>query len=436
MRRMIPNAIGADARYRIVEASRIVEMLVQCGWPSEARHGNSASALQSALAALNRWVAAGLPFLSARNGERRFDPAEVMNFMKCAAMRNGDPFWEDRFTASARGLILEFHSTESTSGALPSPMALRGERFSVTLQRDFDLAGVRAGARALLRLPLPIEDAALLDVKIETIAPPDVEVDFTIAPGRLDARLPTAPRRAITLGVQVSFTAHPTVPDGASASLAPSEMELYTRPSEGKIKVSPRILALAAELAGAEADSWEVVRRYWNFMLDELTGGVVHYDQLDASNPTDWVLETGWFDCQMGSALLIALCRARGIPARMNSGYLLYSANPTQHYWTEFWTAARGWIPVDTICSDLSLGGRDALWRDYFFGCLDYRMKTQCLPRLFNQNPGMPFPPAWHVLTRTDREQTEIGFFANDSGALVYRDRISVRREGAVTARA
>ena len=432
---MIPIAIRADARYRIVEESRIVDLLVLCGWAREVRRGERAPAEQAAAAVLDRWIGAGLPFARSDDGSRRFDPAEVINFMKYVALRNGDRFWEERFIATARALTLEFHALESASGALPSPTTLPGERFSVTLRREFDLANVEPGARTLLRLPLPLEDYALRNLKIRTIAPPDIDVDFTIEPGRLDARLATAPRRAITLGVLVSFTAHPTMSGAPAAPLAASEIELYTRPSEGLIKVSPRIRALAAELAGAEPDPWKVVPRFCHFMLDELTVGVLHYDELDTSNPTDWALETGWLDCQLGSALLIALCRARDIPARMASGYLLYSANPTQHYWTEIWSDARGWVPFDTMCLDLSVRGRDTSWRDYFFGCLDYRMKTQCLPRLFNQNPGMPFPPAWHMLTRADGDGIEIGFYANDSGALVYRDRVSVRRGGGVTTR-
>ena len=90
----------------------------------------------------------------------------------------------------------------------------------------------------------------------------------------------------------------------------------------------------------------------------------------------------------------------------------------------------RGWTPFDPICSDLSAGGRDKPWRDYFVGCLDYRMKTQCLPRLFNRPPSVRFPPAWRMLARPDGDGTEIGIFASDSQALVYRDQITVRREG------
>ena len=83
------------------------------------------------------------------------------------------------------------------------------------------------------------------------------------------------------------------------------------------IRISPRIRTLAAELAGSAQGPWATVQRFWDFILDQLISGIMHYDQLDVPYPADQVLDAGWFDCQLGSALLAALCRARRIPARL-----------------------------------------------------------------------------------------------------------------------
>ena len=53
------------------------------------------------------------------------------------------------------------------------------------------------------------------------------------------------------------------------------------------------------------------MQRFWDFILDRLISGIMHYDELDVPYPADQVLDSGWFDCQLGSALLAALCRAR-----------------------------------------------------------------------------------------------------------------------------
>src|SRR5450631_3075901 len=89
-RRMIPAAIRADARYRIVDEDRIIDLLVLCGWAHEVQQGKRASAVQGAAAALDRWIAAGLPFAPTADGARRFDPVEVVNFLKDVGQRNGD----------------------------------------------------------------------------------------------------------------------------------------------------------------------------------------------------------------------------------------------------------------------------------------------------------------------------------------------------------
>jgi transglutaminase superfamily protein len=158
---------------------------------------------------------------------------------------------------------------------------------------------------------------------------------------------------------------------------------------------------------------------------------VIHYDEVDRNYPGDWVVENGWYDCQLGSSLLAALCRARRIAARLVRGYLLYPKGPCWHYWAEFWDDSRGWVPVDTIAASLSVGGRDRRWRDYFFGQLDYRMKTECLPRLFTGNPTIRFPPVWHLRGRPLDAGVETGVFDTDSGAPIYRDQVRSERVNA-----
>ncbi len=192
--------------------------------------------------------------------------------------------------------------------------------------------------------------------------------------------------------MRATFTAHPGVPDPQALPLTPADRELYTRPVEGLVNVTPAVRELAQRLAGTEPDPSRVVRRFWDFVLDELTCGIVDYAEVDPQRPTEHPLDTGWFDCQMSSALLVALCRSRGLPARIVSGYLLYVESPSIHWWVEVALPGRGWVPMDTMAYDLSARGRDAGWRDHFFGALDYRMKCECLPRIFNRSPGFRLP--------------------------------------------
>ena len=426
-------ALRADARYRVFDEARIVDYLLLCGWSQEIRRGDRRGAERGARDALERWMQLGLPFTRAAKGGLRFDPAEVVNFLKWAGANHGDPFWDERFIANGRALVREFQPMAGLQPGTALDTKLDALRFSFTLAREFSLREfslreVTPDAPLRLRLPLPLEDAALGDLAVEPVAPPDIDVEFTRAPGRLDARVSRVAaltRPTITLGVRYSFTGSAASP--RHEPLSRSDRALYTRPDEALIRVTPRVRALATRLAGAGPDPGIALQRFRDFMLDELTCGIVDYDGHDAAAATDRVLESGWFDCQVGSALLVALCRAQDIPARLCSGYLLYAASPSHHWWAEAWIAGRGWVPFDTLASDLSRGGRDGEWRDCFMGHLDYRMKTECLPRLFNRSPGFRLPEAWRMLARADGDVTEIGLYDCDTGTAVQRDRIVVR---------
>lgn len=420
--------ITTGARYRTVPEAQIVEHLALTGWACQLRNGGRAAVLPEARNALEACVKAGLPFTGGPGGERRFDPAEVMNAIKWAWIQRRDPLWRDRFIATGRALVCEFHATGDANGMPPPPAALEPQRFSVTLERTFNVQGFPAGKSIHLRLPLPLEGPALRGLQILSRRSSAMDADFTVGAGRLDARLLSPSDGMVMLGADLSFVASPTVPTSGQATLAAEEAKLYTRPSEGLIRVDARIQDLAAELAGPAREPWAVVRRFWRFMHDELICGMVHYDELGAGNPLARVLDSGWYDCQLGSALLIALCRARGFPARMASGYMLYSASPFNHYWLEVWIEGRGWVPLDLFCAGLWDTGRADAWRDYFLGALDYRMQTQRLPRLFAGSPALRFPPSWYTLMQSLEDGVEFGVFETGSGALVYRDRISARR--------
>ena len=419
--------MDTGAHARTFAESRIVDYLLVCGWAAETRHGDRDQARQEARSALERWIASGLPVARGADGARCFDPAEVLNFGKRAGMRGDDPFYERRFVAQTRDLVRAFHTSPVAAGVPPPPTALPPRRFDVTLEREFALARAPVGARTLLRLPVPLEDDMCRDLAIECSAPPGVDVEFTRAPGRVDARLATPSAATLALMVRASFTARPGVPDPRQQPLSSADRDLYTRPGEGLVRVSAAVRALAARLAGNAADPWSAVRSFWNFILDELACGVVDYAQVNAERPTDHVLDTGWFDCQMGSALLVALCRSQGIPARIVSGYLLYGDSPSVHWWVEVALPERGWIPVDLLASDLSARGCDGAWRDYFLGAVDYRMKCECLPRVFSRSPGFRLPEWWRMLWRITGDVTDIGMYACGTGELVYRDRIVVR---------
>ena len=424
---MMRQNIFGDSRYRTVKEARIVEMLLVYGWKFDVAAGRRAAAEQAARAALERCIALGLPHRPSVGGERMFDPVETWNYVKWTHFNHGDRIWENQCVSTARHEAWESVSDGGDIRFPPAQDTFRSRRYMVTIRRTFNLDARQVGNRVRLRLPLPLEDLALRDLSVEFLPPPGVTVETSMAPARLDALLQLPHPGAACIGIRTSFTAYPITPQ-AAPSLDPTQTALYTRPSEGLIKVSERVAALAVQLAGTDPDHLSVVRRFWNFMLDELALGAIHYDALDPSRPLDWVLDHGWYDCKIGSALVVALCRARRIPARLVTGYMLHVTAPGFHTWLEAWIDGQGWLPLDLMCWELSVGGRDAEWRNYYFGHLDHRMVVERPPRLINGLGALRLPDAWHMLISQTDSGSAIVFEDVESGVIAYSEHIEVKR--------
>ena len=71
-------------------------------------------------------------------------------------------------------------------------------------------------------------------------------------------------------------------------------------------------------------------------------------DVTDASSPIDDLLRYGKGVCQDFAHLMLAICRANGVPARYISGYIHRPKKESQsHAWCEIWLPDLGWVGFD-----------------------------------------------------------------------------------------
>jgi hypothetical protein len=417
----------ADVRYRTVTELRIIDMLLLAGWVVELDAGRRLEAAASTAATLQNLISLGLGYRVSERGERLFDPVEVVNCMKWAGLNNLDKFWIDRFVGTGRSLLREWDPTAIEVGSRSRPHNRIPARFGVTLRRRFDLSRFQHGAKVRLRLPLPLSACVVGDIEVSPIIPNDLSANITRSDGRLDVQFAVPTDPVVDIAAEFSFATTGSSTDAKAGDLDLKEAEIYLRPNEGLIRITPRIQALADKLSGHEKIFRNIVAALWRYMIDELNCGMAHYDQVSADAPGDWVLDSGWYDCQLGSALFASMCRARGIPARIMSGHVLYRLASGFHYWTEVWIEGQGWTPFDLLSWDLSEAGRNSTWRDYFAGHIDYRMVTQCMPLAFTGPMSVRFPAAWHLITTPSSTGMETCFSELD-GSLIYSDHVSVRK--------
>ena len=416
--------IATDNRYRTVGERQIIDMLLVAALVYELESGQQESAVARVRSALDDWIELGLGYRLSDSGERLFDPVEVVNRMKWAGHQGLDDFWINHFVATSRTFAGE--SEPRFGAAAQHREAASAVRFNLTLQRRFDLTTIRPGQKLRLRLPLPLSQSSQ-QVEIEPIVSADLSARIVRSEGRLDVQFVAPPESAVEIAASVQLTTDGRSRDDAPGALAPDRAELYLRGNEGLIRITPRIDALARFVSGERRHRLDMATSIFHYIIDEMMCGMVHYDQVNADAPGEWVLDQGWYDCQLGSALFVSMCRACGIPARLLSGHMLYRLAPGFHYWAEAWIDDQGWTPFDFLTWDLSKEGRDAAWRNFFVGNIDYRLVTECFPVYFTGPMSIRFPASWHLLNAPCRNGMDITFIDLD-GRQIYRDRVTCRR--------
>jgi hypothetical protein len=119
----------------------------------------------------------------------------------------------------------------------------------------------------------------------------------------------------------------------------------YVEPEELIESNNSRIISLAYNLTN-NVDSWhEKAVTIYNFVHHRM-----HYEEQEEERGALWALENGAGDCSEYSYLFVALCRAAGIPARIQAGFAFHRPSETLedgHMWAEYYLQNYGWIPVD-----------------------------------------------------------------------------------------
>jgi hypothetical protein len=160
------------------------------------------------------------------------------------------------------------------------------------------------------------------------------------------------------------YSVRPNQPGNAGAPADPATAA-DREPNNWIQSDNPKIIALAKEAAGEETDPWRTAVKLEQFVHKYINR--TDYSQAFASAAE--VLDTREGDCTEYAVLLAALCRARGIPARVAIG-LVYVPSVQgfgYHMWTEIFIdksplplgEGKGegkWIPIDATLAKGGIG--------------------------------------------------------------------------------
>jgi transglutaminase-like putative cysteine protease len=135
----------------------------------------------------------------------------------------------------------------------------------------------------------------------------------------------------------------------------------FTQPELHIESANPQIVALAVKLSQGNATTCQQVRAFYNYI-----GNTLVYTYNGANWGAQAALGPMGSDCTEYSDLLVALSRARSIPARYFEG-LLYLDKSTaalaqiDHAWPDVYLPNAGWVALDPTL------GRSLVNRDTYF---------------------------------------------------------------------
>lgn len=133
-------------------------------------------------------------------------------------------------------------------------------------------------------------------------------------------------------------------PDPQAEATGPQPVAGDREPNNWIQSDDPIIDGMAKRAAADEADPWLVACRLEQFVQSGISNKNFTQAFLSASE----VAKSLEGDCTEHAVLLAALCRNRGIPARVAVGLVYYApaAGFAYHMWNEVWLGNR-WIPLD-----------------------------------------------------------------------------------------
>jgi transglutaminase-like putative cysteine protease len=148
--------------------------------------------------------------------------------------------------------------------------------------------------------------------------------------------------------------------EGAVPAEAEGEsLDDYLRPELHIESSNTQIMDLAGGLSEGKSTACEKTRAFYDYVGDNL---------VYTHNQADWgaqaTLGEMGADCTEYASLMIALCRASGIPARYVEGLAVPGKETvdrarTEHAWLEVYLPGSGWVPMDPTMGRFPISRED-----------------------------------------------------------------------------
>ncbi len=351
------------------------------------------------------------------DGEIRYISPSVSNLLfrypDAKAMRKTPPSetW-GRFVAS----MVEETNDENYEKLLPQRFH---NRMTVTVEQD----AVEPGEFVYCWLPIPQQNPFQSNVIIHSATPETKNISDDKAEHRsvyFESQVHKS--TPVVFEVEYSYTSHARVnrinPDRVSSAL-PDSVKHWTKEQPPHVMFTDELAQKTKELIGGEHNPYWKAKKIYLWMTNEFNYSYAR-EYSTIPNISQYCFNKRYGDCGQLALTFITMCRIAGIPARWETGWMLYPDLKNLHDWCVIYLSPYGWVPVDVNLAIaakhqwtfLSKQDKDNII-DFYFGNMDpYRMAV-------NSNHGAKFHPPKEFV-RSDTVDFQRGEVETEQHNLYY----------------
>lgn len=292
----------------------------------------------------------------------------------------GEEFAEENGQDNDKAVATRMKYYREAMTCVPDENGVRDwRRVSITFTIDIDPDVIPAGEIYRIWMPFPFENLRQRNIRLESSNLPVVHSDGSkhhtvYVEAKAEKGKPTHFEYTLSYDVGERHLAQQDL----LALVEPYKHDSplyakYTASESPHMVVTPRMRELAERIAGDEKNPVLVAARLYHWIARQFPwAGAREYSTL--KNIPEYVLDQGHGDCGQVALLYITLCRAAGIPARWESGYMLHPGEENYHDWGELYFEGVGWVSTDVSFGRSTEG---SALHDYYATGIDlYRLAT------------------------------------------------------------
>jgi hypothetical protein len=319
------------------------------------------------------------------DGEKRFLGASASNlFFRYPELnqrrRNYNPL-----STTARYCLAQVKELQQLSTTCPDAVLLP-RRCLVEQKIIIPKDKVPAGEKVCCWLPYPTVFELQGDIQFKSSSYPPAWLAPAGSPIRCVYFETLADGNDLTFTVSYYYTAYASFRVIDADKVIPfsgrePEYITYTRQESPHELFTERLKNLCAAIVGTETNPYLKGKKIYNWIADSIKYSYAR-EYSTIRNISAYCLEKKYGDCGQEGMLFITLCRIAGIPARWQSGFMVYPGDEGMHDWTEIYIKPYGWLPVDpymgifftSVTADLTPSERQEV-RAFYYGNMDnYRL--------------------------------------------------------------